>query len=157
MARGRAYSVSFSGVSVSAVQDLIGLYCGSAMACELHGIEIGQITATTVAALRVSVKRLTATVTSGSVGTSATPRKALSGDAAATATARINDTTQATTSGTAETLHSDVLNVINGLSFFWPPNDIPVIGLNQAAVVSLDTAPGSAMTMSGTLYFAEIL
>jgi hypothetical protein len=157
MARGRAYSVSFSGVSVTAVQDLIGLYCGSAMACELHGIEIGQITATTVAALRVTVKRLTATVTPGSVGSSATPRKALSGDAAATATARINDTTQATTSGTAETLHSDVLNVINGLSFFWPPNDIPVIGLSQAAVVSLDTPPGSAMTMSGTLYFAEIL
>lgn len=157
MGRGRGYSVSFSGVSVGAVQDLIALYSGASMACELHGFEIGQITASTVSALRVSVRRLTSTVTSGSGGGSATPRKQLSGDSAPSATARINDTTQATTSGTNETLHSDVFNVLNGLSFFWPPNDIPVIGLGQAAVISLDTAPGSAIVMSGTLYFSEIL
>lgn len=157
MARGRSYTVSFANVSVSAVQDLIGVYSGATMACELHGFEIGQITASTVASLRVSVKRVPATVTSGSAGTSVTPRKMLSGDAAATVTGRINDTTQATSSGTIEVLHSDVLNVLNGLSFFWPPNDIPVIGLSQAAVISLDTAPGSAIVMSGTLYFSEIL
>jgi len=157
MTRGRGYTVQFSNISVAAVQDLIGLYCGAAMAVELHGFELGQITATTVAGLRVSVKRVPATVTPGSGGSSATPRKSLSGDAAATVTARTNDTTQATSSGTIETLHADIFNVLNGVSFFWPPNDIPVIGIGQAAVVSLDTAPGSAMTMSGTLYFAEIL
>ncbi len=157
MARGRVYSVSFSNVAVTAVQDLISLLSTAAMAVELHGFEIGQISKTTVEQLRVSVKRLPATVTVGSGGNAATPRKALSGDSAATATARINDTAQATTSGTAEVLHSDVLNVVNGLSFFWPPEDRPVVGLSQATILSLDTAPLASMSMSGTLYFAEIL
>jgi len=157
MARGRAYSVEFNNVAVSVVQDLIALYCGSSMACGLLGFVIGQITGTTVANLRIRVRRLPTTVTSGSGGGAATPRKAMQGDAAATATARINDTTQATTSGTAETLHSDVFNTVNGYQFFWPPNMVPTIGISQAAVLSLDQAPGAPMTMSGTLYFEELI
>lgn len=156
MARTRPYSVQFANVSVSAVQDLIALYCGASMACELHGIDIGQITGTTVQNLRISIKRLATTVTAGSGGSAPTPQKIMRGDAAATATARVNDTTQATTSGAAAVLHSDVFNTVNGFQFFWPPNDMPTIGLSEAAIVSLDTAPGSALTMSGTLYFAEL-
>ena len=138
------------------MQDLLAIYSGASMALELHGFELGQITATNLAMLRVSIKRLPVTVTSGSGGSSVTPRKSMPGDAAATVTARANDTTQASTSGTAETLHSDIMNVVNGLSFFWPPNDVPVFGLSQAAILSLDTAPSSAIVMSGTLYFAEL-
>jgi hypothetical protein len=126
------------------------------MAIELHGIVIGQITGTTVQNLRMSVKRLPTTVTSGSAGAAATPQKIQRGDAAATITARTNDTTQASTSGTPAILHSDVFNTVNGYQFFWPPEDRPVIGLNEAAVVTLDTTPGAAMTMSGTLIVAEL-
>jgi hypothetical protein len=156
---GRPYSVQFNNVSVSAVQDLIGLYCGASMACKLSGVVVGQITNATAALLRVSINRLPATVTSGSVGTSATPQKINRGDASATATARVNDTTQATTSGTKAVLHSDVFNTVNGYQFFWPAGSTdlrPVIGLSEAVVFSLDTAPGAAMTMSGTLYFEEL-
>lgn len=156
MGRSRSYSVQFSGVAVTAIQDLIALYCGANMACELHGIMIGQITGSTVQNLRLSVKRLPTTVTAGSGGGTSTPRKAMRGDSAATATARVNDTTQATTSGTAETLLSDVFNTVNGYQFFWPPHDMPTFGPNEAAVFSLDTAPGSSMTMSGTLFFGEL-
>lgn len=157
MARARSYSVAFQNVPVSAVQDLIALYCGASMACELHGVQIGQITGTNVQNLRVSIKRLPATVTAGTGGSSATPRSMLSGDAAATATARANDaTTQASTSGTPQTLHADVMNTVNGFSFFWPPNDIPTFKPGEACVLSLDTAPSSALTMSGTLYFGEL-
>lgn len=156
MARSRTYSVQFSNISVAAVQDLIGLYCGANMACELHGIVIGQITGTTVQNLRISVKRLPATVTSGAVGAAATPQKLMRGDAAATATARTNDTTQATTSGTAAVLHSDVFNTVNGYQFFWPPQDMPTFGPAEAAILSLDGAPSSALTMSGTLIFGEL-
>lgn len=157
MATKRAYSVSFAGISVSAVQDLVALYSGASMACELHGIVLGQITGTTVQNLNLSIKRMPATVTAGSGGASVTPQKIGRGDAAATATARRNDTTQASTSGTSATIHADVFNTVNGYQFFWPPNDAPTIGLSEAAVISLDTAPGSALTMSGTLYFAELI
>lgn len=157
MARGRAYSIQFSNVTVAAIQDLIALYCGASMAAELHGVVIGQITGTTVQNLRISVKRLAATVTAGSGGSAPTPQKLMRGDAAATATARANDTVQATSSGSTAVLHSDVFNVVNGYQFFWPPLDAPTIGLSEAAVLSLDGAPSGALVMSGTLYFAELL
>lgn len=157
MARGRSYSVQFNNVGVAAVQDLIALYSGASMAVALLGVVIGQITGTTVQNLRLSIKRLPATVTAGSGGNSATPRKGLRGDAAATATARINDTTQATTSGTAEILHSDVFNTVNGYQMFWPPSTPLTFGLSEAAVLSLDQAPAASLTMSGTLYFEELI
>lgn len=157
MARGRIYAIPFRNVAVAAVQDLIAAYCGASMGVALHGFTIGQITGTTVQNLNISVKRLPATVTSGSGGTSVTPQKMGRGDAAATITARANDTTQATTSGTAGVLHGDVFNTVNGYQFFWPPNDQPVIGLSEAAVISLDTPPAAPMTMSGTLIVEELL
>lgn len=155
MSKLRAYSVEFAGVSVSAVQDLLAVYCGSSMAIECQGFVIGQITGTTIQNLKISLKRLPATVTAGSGGTTPTPQKLERGDAAATATAHANDTTQATTSGTAAVLHADVFNTINGYQFFFPPALVPDFGLSEACVLSLDTAPGSALTMNGTLYFAE--
>lgn len=155
MARLRTYSVRFANVSVSAVQDLIAVICGASMAIELHGIVLGQITQTSVEALQISVKRLPATVTNGSGGTTPTPQKIERGDAAATATAHANDTTPATTGGTAVVLHSDVVNLVNGYQFFWPPEDRPTAGLSEALVFSLDSAPLAARTMSGTLIFAE--
>jgi hypothetical protein len=155
MARTRPYSVQFNNVSVAALQDLIAVYCGANMAIELHGIDIGQITGTTVQNLRVSVKRLAATVVSGSVGAAATPQKMMRGDVAATATARVNDTTQAT-GGASATLHSDVFNTVNGCQFMWAPDDRPTFGPSEACILSLDQSPTSPLTMSGTLNFAEL-
>lgn len=158
MARGRTYAVSFSGVSVAAIQDLIAVYCGASMAIELHGLVIGQITGTTVQNLRISLKRLAAAVTSGSGGAAASPVKMTRGDTGATVTARTNDTVQATSASSSVNLLSDVFNIVNGYQFFFPPNDMPTIGLSEAAVLSLDSAPTpSALLISGTLYFAEIL
>jgi hypothetical protein len=51
---------------------------------------------------------LPATVTNGSGGGAGTVKPLVPGDAAASATSRINDTTQATTSGTAVDLWDDV-------------------------------------------------
>lgn len=156
MAKLRSYSVSFNNVSVGAVQDLIALYCGTSQAVEVHGFVLGQVTGTTVANLRISLKRLPATVTPGSGGTTPTPQKLERGDAASTINAaHVNDTTPATTGGTAALLHEDIFNTVNGYQFFFPPNDIPSFGLSEAAVLSLDQAPGSALVMNGTLYFAE--
>jgi hypothetical protein len=152
----REYSVQFNNVSVSAAQDLISVFSGASMAFEVHSLQIGQITATAIGNLRISLKRLPATVTAGSGGTTPTPQKLNFGDSAATVTAHANDTTQATTSGTSSTLLSDIFNVVNGYQWIFPPDDRPVFQPSQAAVLSLDTAPGAAETMSGTMVIAEI-
>lgn len=151
----REYSIEFDGVSVSAVQDLLAVYAGSSMAFEVHSITLGQITASAVGNLRITLKRMRATVSTGSGGSAPTVQKLNDGDAAATVTARANDTSQATATTSAK-LHADVYNVVNGYQWIFPPDDRPVIQPSQAAVLSLDTAPGSAETMSGTMVIAEL-
>lgn len=150
----RVYTIEFSGVSVTAVQDLLSIYTGGTIAAQLHAIQIGQITGTTVANLAISLKRLTGTITDGTGGTAVTPAPLDPGNAAATATARANDTTQAT--GTVTTLMADVFNTVNGYLLQFAPDDRPIVGLSSALILSLNTAPGAAMTMSGTLTFEEL-
>lgn len=153
----RTYSAVFQNIGVTAVQDLLALYAGASMGMELHGLTLGQVTGITQQNLNVSVTRVPATVTSGSVGAAVTPRRSNPNDVAATVTARRNDTTRATSSGTIETLYADVFNTLNGLVFFWPPDDRPKAGLNQALILGLDGAPSSSLNMSGTLVFGELL
>jgi hypothetical protein len=151
----REYSVQFNNVAVSAVQDLLAVYSGSGMAFEVHSITLGQISASAVGNLRVSLKRMRATVVAGTGGSAPTVQKLNDGDAAATVTARANDTGQATATTTA-VLHADVYNVVNGYQWIFPPDDRPVFQPSQAAVFSLDTAPAGAETMSGTMVIAEL-
>lgn len=153
---GRVYTIEFDNVSVAAVQDALAVYAGSGMAFKVHEVTLGQITATSIGNLRLTLKRLPATVTAGSGGSTPTPRKLNNGDAAATVTAHANDTTQATTSGTSQTLRGDIFNVINGFLYQPAPDDRPVIAPGQAFIVSLDSAPASAQTMSGTVTIEEL-
>lgn len=154
---GRLYTVSFSAVSISAVQDLIAIYSGSSKIVGIQSIELSQITQNTVGSLRVRLKFLNTAVTAGSGGSAGVISQLVPGDAAATVTARINDTTQATTTATQVTLWSDQWNLINGM--LWVPPNVnrpPMAGLSTALVVSLDTAPGSAIVASGTVTFEEL-
>lgn len=155
MASGRVYTISFNNVSVSAVQDLISAQSTAGMAFEVHEVDIAQITSAVIGNLRLTMKRFSGAYTIGSSGNAATPQKMNFGDAAATVTGRINDTTQ-TTSGTAALLKATTFNVINGYNWLPAPEDRPIIALSQAFVLSLDTAPASAETMSGTITIKEI-
>ena len=155
MSAGRTYNVSFEAVACTAVQDLIAVYAGASMAFEVVSINLGQVTATTVALLNLSLKHLPATVTAGSVGTAATPRPDTPTDAAATVTARVNDTTQATSSGTVTTMLADVFNVVNGYQWIFPANARPTCKLSEAMVLSLNTAPAT-LTISGTMKIREL-
>jgi hypothetical protein len=153
---GRLYSASFSNVAVSAVQDMLGIYAGVKV-LGIHSVNIGQISQTSVESLRLRLRMLPATVTSGSVGSAVTPRPLVSGDAAATATARANDTTQATSSGTAIDIWDDVWNLVNG--YVWMP---PVVGRpfiippSGAFILSLDSAPAAARTTNASVVFEEL-
>ncbi len=156
MSAGRTYNVIFRNVSVTAVQDLCAAYAGASMAIEVVSITLGQITQTSVENLQISVKRLTATVTSGSVGSSFTPSLDTDTDAAATFTARINDTTIATTSGSTAYLHADVVNLVNGYQWIFPERNRPTCKLSEALIFSLDNAPAGSRAMSGSMKVREL-
>jgi hypothetical protein len=155
MSVGRTYTIPFRGVSVSAVQDLCAAYAGASMALEVVSVTLGQVTQTSSELLRVAIKRLPATVTAGSVGTAPTPVPDTGTDAAATFTARVNDTTQATTSGTAVYVHVDVFNLVNGYQWIFPERARPSCKLSEALIFVLEDAPAAARTMSGSMKVRE--
>jgi hypothetical protein len=153
---GRIYSMGFSGVTLSAVQDALAVYAGSSKIFAVLSVNLGQITGTTVANLRVRLRYLPVTVTSGSAGSAGTLKPYVAGDAAATVTGRINDTTQATTSGTAIDLWDDAWNTVNGFLWVPPvPSRPPVIGLSGAFIVSIDTAPATIVA-NGSILVEEL-
>src|ERR1044072_7052875 len=142
---GRIYTVGFANVTLSAVQDMIAIYAGASKIFAVLQVNIGQVTGTSVANQRIRLRYLPTTVTTGSGGSAVTPRPYVSGDAAATITARQNDTVQATTSGTAVDIQSDAWNIVNGYIFVPPVLSRPPInGISGAFIASLDTEIGRA-------------
>ena len=154
MARGRVYTVGFNNVTLSAVQDVLAIYAGASMAFEVHFVKLGQVTQTTIGGARLRLRHLPATVTTGSGGTSQVLAAALPNDASATVTARANDTTQATTSGTAKDM-PDVWDLPFGYLWMPPEADRIVIKPSEAFVVSLDTALSSVIA-NGHMAIAEL-
>lgn len=156
---GRMYTMGFNGATLgtSGPQDLLAVYTGSSKIIAPRSVNLSPaIGSTTISNLRIRLRYLPTTVTSGSGGGAGTIARWVAGDAAATATGRINDTTQATTSGTAVDLWDDAWNTING--FLWAPaspNQPPIIGISGAFIVSLDSTP-AALVVSGSVTFEEL-
>lgn len=150
----RTYTAQTTAVAVTAVQDLISIQTTSGMVAEVDEMNIGQITSTSVGNIRCTFKRFSGAYSIGSSGSSISVRPHIFGDAAATCTARGNDTSQ-TSGGTSVTLDTDVINVINGYNKLPAPEDRWAFTISQAFVWSLDTAPGSSETMSTKVTFRE--
>jgi hypothetical protein len=153
---GRFYTVNITDVAVSAAQDLIGILATSGMAFKLWRVELGQRTLTSWEAKTIKIIRNPVTVTAGSAGTSATPQKMNSGDAAATVTARINDTTPQSTNGTASVLLQREWEFLNGFIWVPMPDERPVIAPSQGLAINLPTAPSASMTVSGFALIEEL-
>jgi hypothetical protein len=148
--------MGFTNITLSAPQDLLAVYAGSSKIFAVLSVNIGQVTGSSVANQRIRLRYLPSSVTGGLVGSPGTLKPFVSGDAAPTVTGRINDTTQATTSGTAVDLWDDQWNIINGFLWVPPiPSRPPVIGLSGAFIVSLDTAPASIVA-NGSITIEEL-
>lgn len=150
---GRLYSATFEEVSVSAVQDLFELVAPADMSVAVHGLVLSQSSDagdSQSEQLNVLIHRGT---DSGSGGSTPTPAPMHVGDAASTVTVEANNTTQ---SSEGTILHSECFNVMAGLSIWWTPETRPFISPSGRLNVELQTAPGDALTMSGTIYFEEI-
>ncbi len=152
---GRLYTIGFQGVTIGAAQDLLAAYAGVKV-LGVHSVELGQVTGTTVANMRIRLRRLPSTVTAGSGGSTPTPVPWVSSDVAATFTAHANDPTQATTSGTGVDLVDTVWNTINGYLWVPPIAGRPIIIPPSAAfILSLDSTPSSFVT-NGTVVIEEL-
>lgn len=152
----RMYTVSIDNVSVSAIQDVLAVYAGASRLLRVHAIQMGANGQTTVGNYRIRLRYLPPTVTAGSGGSTATPHPTDPNDAVASFTARSNDTTQATSSGTAYTIFADEFNPIN--NYYWQApyrEDAPEVLLNAAAVLSLDSITGT-LNVNATMWVEEL-
>lgn len=159
---GRAYTVEFHNVSVAAQQDFFYIKPAADKPVIIEAVYLSNVGGAADAGdaqeelYDVEFIRLPATVTVGSGGTAATPTPQAANDSAAGFTARVNDTTKATTSGTAANHHSDGMNVRVPYVYL-PPPEHRIIMANAAAVVfRLNTTPADAVTMNGSMVVREI-
>lgn len=144
----RIYTVPFENVAVSAVQDLLSIKGSSGKIVQIIRFWIGATDTTlqTAQSLRLRLKYGSATVTLGSGGTVPTPQPVDPGDAAASFTCHVNDTTQATTTGAFTSLYPQGVHNYGGTDF--PLKNSPIAGLNEALILEL------LSTVSGTCHFS---
>jgi hypothetical protein len=158
MAIGRIYTISFSKISVSSVQDLWNVAATSSMAFELHSINLGAEGVSAAEEVTISISRLTATVTNGTGGSSVTPASISPTQTGATVTARRNDsTTRASTSGSTTNLFYDTWQLTNGYIYQWAPEDRLQFSLSQNMIIGLETAPAASHNVSGSITVAELI
>jgi hypothetical protein len=147
------YSAVFSAVSVSALQDLFQL-APATNPCILMAVRIGQSSEEGDAAaemLQIQISRVTLAV-NGSGGSVPVARAHSPGSPAATTIVEANNTTQATV---ATIMVDDCFNVQAGWLWLPTPEEQILCVAGQGLVVELPVAPADAITMSGTITFAE--
>lgn len=159
---GRIYTVPYTGTITTAGgdTDLLELTPADDKPILLRGVLLSQISEvgdTAEEGLRISIIRLPATVTSGSGGSAVTPGKVKGVSTAAGFTAECNNTTVATTSGTAETLAEIGWNERNTPYEHWYPDDqfAPDARGTEVLVVRLQTTPADDLTVCLTFWVEE--
>jgi hypothetical protein len=161
--QGRIYSVPFAGTATTTTTDLFNLDPAVDKPIRLLAIDVGQTTRVGDAnedMVGWSVRRFTgATITNGTGGTAPTPVAVNVGDGAAGFTARVMDTTIATTTGTNTLLHSSAFNTRVGLLWVPPPECLALAADNAGnarLIVRLEEAPSASTTFAGTAYVEEL-
>lgn len=159
---GRIYSVTYNGTITNAGgnTDLLEIQPASNKPVKLRGMVFSQSSEVGDAAaegLRITVKRLAATLTSGSGGSSVTPAPTDSADTAAGATCEANNTTVATTSGATATLWDGAWIIQNSPFDFWWPDErfAPKVKNGEGLVVRLEDTPADDITGSFTFFIEE--
>jgi len=155
------YTVSFAGTVTAAGTDtdLLELTPADDKPCKLRGFTIGQYSEFGDAAeeaIRISVIRLPATVTSGN-GTATTGQALDDLAAAAGFTAETNGATVATTSSTAVTLAEFAWNLrASPYEFWWPdPEFAPTVRQAAAIVVRMQSTLADDASFACTFYVEE--
>lgn len=161
----RIYTVTYNGTITAAGgdSDLLSIQPADDKPCRLRGFILSQISEVGDAqeeGLRITVRRMTATFTVGSGGSaiSAAAPPNDSADPVWGFTARCNDTTVATTSGTNQ-IHEDLgWNERNTPFEHWLPDAPYCLEARQteAIVVRMETTPADDFTGSFTFFIEEL-
>lgn len=149
------YAVTFTGVNVTAQQDLFEIVGAADSITILHQVILTQSTEVGDAqeeGLTILIKR--GQTTSGS-GTAATPVPLETGSSTFGGTAGVNGTTKAT-GGTIVTMHAEAWNVRGPWVYLPTPEARPILGPSTRMTVELATTPADAITMHGTLLMEEL-
>jgi hypothetical protein len=162
---GRVYTFTFVGVGIAAQQDLFYIKPAADKIVVVEAVYLSNVGIAADAGdaqeelWDLEILRLPATVTVGSGGSASGTGSlnAVAGnDATAGFTARSNDTTKATTSGTLRVLHADGWNI--RIPYVWlpPPEHRHSVANAEAIVVRLNSTPTDSVTCNGTLIAREL-
>lgn len=153
----RKYTATFKNVTVTAAQDLVTLLGGAGKMnrCYRAWLFFNTNTLPTAQGLRLNIKAFTATLTAGTGGTAPTPRPLDPSDTASTTTARVNDTTPATTSGAFTDRYPLGGHLYGGWNWHMPDSGI-WFGPTQGVIFELLAAPAASLELSGGLEYEEI-
>jgi len=152
------YTASFNQVSISAVQDLWEILFPSDCAALLLGIYFSQNTDVADAEeeiLYTSLRRVTGAPTSGSGGSTPTPRPTQTGMPASGATVEANNTTQLS-GGTNVVLEPIEFNLRLPDKSIYIPEERYIFSPSERVVLELEKAPADAITASGFIKWTEI-
>lgn len=151
------YTVVFSGVAVTAQQDLIAIVAGSSRTLKVLGYGLSQSTEvgdTQEEGLSILVK--SGATSAGSGGNSYTPVPLDAANGVASAfTSRINDTTIAS-GGTIVTHYPYNWNVRGPFDIILPEPMQIILTAGRRLVMGLATTPADSITMSGYMIVEEI-
>lgn len=152
---GRSYTVSFTGVAVTAQQDFFELVAGAAKPLKILGFGLSQSSEVGDAAEEgLSIILRSGQTTSGSGGSTPTPTPNNPSDTAAGFTAETNNTTKAS-AGTIVTHYADNWNVRQPYVMVFPDRMQPVLAGGRRATLELGTTPADSITMSGWIAVEE--
>lgn len=153
----RVFSISFDNITVAAVQDLFAVKASATNGLAVRRISLSAGGVTAPAEMRIRLKRMPVTYTAGSGGTAPTIQKvnSLLPFSSLSTSARANDTTQSTTSGTAQILINWQWNVLQDFLEVPPTDDGRWEStINEGLVIDIAATPASTL-MSGTFVFEE--
>lgn len=159
---GRIYTIPWTGTVTNAGgdTDLWEVTPADDYSVKIRGIRLGQISEVGDAAeegLRVTIKRLLVTVTSGSGGSAGAPEEVGRSGGAPNFASETNNTTVATSSGTTEIVEElGWNNRASPLEVWYPDSEFaPGARQTEALVVRLETTPADDFTFVGTLWVEE--
>lgn len=158
----RIFTVPWTGTVTNAGgnTDLWEVTPADDLPCKIRGIRFGQTSETGDSAeenLRISVIRMTATVTSGSGGSAGAPEQVDLSGQAPSFSSETNNTTVATTSGDTEIIEEMAWNErATPFEVWYPdPDFAPKAVQGQALLVRLQDTVADNITFAGTLWVEE--
>jgi len=156
----RTYSVVFNGTLANAAgdTDLVEILPADDKPVKLRGFKFGQTSELGDSAeeqLRISIYRLPATVTSGSGGSAATPSPEDSADTAAGFAAEVNNSTVATTNGSAIILEEFSINIRAPYETWWPDRPGWKAKQGEALVIRCQSTAADDISAQWTAIFEE--